>query len=243
MILLSLGLLAFAVADLIRWTPGGISRRRAGASIAGSVIATAGLAALSGMTFPAILAVGGGAAIASGLWVGSSYGFSVERPGLSLAWVLAVLLALFALSGSADPIGGEVERWYSNLPFGFVGSVPVDQFVLGLSAGLFLMATTNRIVRLVLGAASVSWQRGETVLKGGRILGPLERLVIGALVLAGDPAAAAIVITAKGLLRFPELRIESKEPGPDAVTEYFLIGTFVSLCVAAALAVLVLAAG
>lgn len=194
------------------------------------------------MSFPAILAVGGGAAIASGIWVGLSYGPFIGRPGLPLAWVLAVLLVLFAVTGSADPIGGEVEKWYSNLPFGFVGSVPVDQFMLGLSGGLFLMATTNRIVRLVLDAASVSWQRGESVLKGGRVLGPLERLVIGAIVLAGDPAAAAIVITAKGLLRFPEIRDESKAQGPDAVTEYFLIGTFASLFVAATLAVLVLAA-
>jgi hypothetical protein len=151
-------------------------------------------------------------------------------------------LALFAASSVADPIGGDAESWYSNLPFGFVETVPIDQFMLGLSGGLFLMATTNRIIRLLLDAASVSWQRGESVLKGGRVLGPMERLLIGAIVLAGDPAAAAIVITAKGLLRFPEIRGETRDPGPDAVTEYFLIGTFASMFIAATLAVLVLAA-
>jgi hypothetical protein len=80
----------------------------------------------------------------------------------------------------------------------------------------------------------------EGVLAGGRIIGPLERLIIAAIVLAGDPAAAAIVVTGKGLLRFPEIRNERAGPGPDAITEYFLIGTFTSLAIAAGLAVLIL---
>lgn len=243
MILLSLGLLAFAAADLIRWTPGEVSRPRAFVSIAGSVILTGGLGALSGMSLMETLAVGAGAAIVSGVWVGFYYAPLTGYPTRSLGWVLMVLLVLFGVSGSADPIGGRLEEWYLNLPFDFVRSVSVDQFVLGLCGGLFLLATTNRIVRLVLDAASVSWQRGESVLKGGRVLGPLERFVIGAIVLAGDPAAAAIVVTAKGLLRFPEIRSEGNVRGPEAITEYFLIGTFTSLFIAAAVAVLVLAAG
>lgn len=242
MILLSLGVFAFAVADLIRWSPGRVSKRRGALAIAGSVALTGALAALSGMDFAATLAVGVGAAVASGVWVGFDYSPLEGISRLSLAWILVVLLALFAVAGSADSIEGEVGEWYANLPFGFAENVPVDQFVLGVAGGLFLMATTNRIVRLVLDATSVSWQRGESVLKGGRVLGPLERLVIGAIVLAGDPAAAAIVITAKGLLRFPEIRGDSRGSGPDAVTEYFLLGTFASLFVAATVALLVLAA-
>jgi hypothetical protein len=73
-------------------------------------------------------------------------------------------------------------------------------------------------------------------------LGPLERLIVFAILLAGDPAAAAFVITGKGLLRFPEIRTEARHPGPDSVTEYFLIGAFVSLLVASMMAVVVLAA-
>jgi hypothetical protein len=115
--------------------------------------------------------------------------------------------------------------------------------VLGLSAVVFMTASGNRIVRLVLDAAGVSRRTSESALKGGRLLGPLERLIVFAIVLAGDPAAAAIVVTGKGLLRFPEIRTEARQPGPDSVTEYFLIGTFVSLLIASLLAVLVLAAG
>jgi hypothetical protein len=84
--------------------------------------------------------------------------------------------------------------------------------------------------------------KNESDVPGGRVLGPLERLIVFAIVLAGDPAAAAIVVTGKGLLRFPEIRRDSEQPGPDARTEYFLIGTFASLVIAALLAVVVLAA-
>jgi hypothetical protein len=62
------------------------------------------------------------------------------------------------------------------------------------------------------------------------------------VILAGDPAAAAIVITAKGLLRFPEINRGSKDErqrsqgekrmSPDENTEYFLIGTIASLLLA-----------
>ncbi|HEY3435394.1 MAG TPA: hypothetical protein VGK41_07050 [Solirubrobacterales bacterium] len=239
MILLSLALFAFAVADLIRWTPERISTRRAVVAVAGSAVLTGGLAALSGMDPPATVAVTLGAALVSAVWIGLQKG----GPLRSLVWMLLVLVLFFAASGGPNPIDGEVGEWYSGLPFGFVERVSVDQFVLGLSATLFLTASANQIVRLVLGAAAIHWEKGEEKLAGGRVLGPLERLIVAAIVLAGDPAAAAIVVAAKGLLRFPDLRSEGEVSGPDSVTEYFLIGTLTSLSVAAVLAVLVLAAG
>jgi hypothetical protein len=84
----------------------------------------------------------------------------------------------------------------------------------------------------------------------------MERVIIGAVILAGDPATAAIVIAAKGLLRFPEIGrgfgpdAEDREEGddggrlgPDENTEYFLIGTTSSLLLAGVLALCVSGAG
>ena len=68
----------------------------------------------------------------------------------------------------------------------------------------------------------------EKSLKGGRLLGPMERLLIVGLGLAGHVTAASIVVAAKGLLRFPELQRGSGAGGPSDVTEYFLIGSFAS---------------
>ena len=86
---------------------------------------------------------------------------------------------------------------------------------------------------------------GESALRGGRLLGPMERLIVGAMVLSGDPGGAALVIAAKGLLRLPEIRsgADQLKGRSDQVTEYFLIGTFSSLLLAAGAGVLVLAAG
>jgi hypothetical protein len=161
------------------------------------------------------------------------------KPEFALALVMSVIFALIALSGSADPIGGDLATWYSKLGFGFVHQVSVDQFVLGVGATLFLLGTANRIVQLVLRA--VGSPEGEDTLHGGRLLGPMERLVVAAAVLSGSAAAAGFVIAAKGLLRFREI---GGTPGSkvDEITEYFLIGTFTSTVLAAAVAILILAA-
>jgi hypothetical protein len=241
--LIALGLIGFGLADLLRWSPGRVSVSRAVAAVVVGMLGAAAVAALSGASLGQVLAVAATSLVVLAVWVGSDYPQLQAGPGLSLAWVGAVLATLFVLSGSVEPISGPLERWYERLGFGFVTTIPIDQFVLGMGAVLFMAASGNRIVRLVLDAAGVSWKRSETAVPGGRVLGPLERLIVFAIVLAGDPAAAAIVVTGKGLLRFPEIRNESRHPGPDAVTEYFLIGTFASLAIAALLGVLVLAAG
>ena len=192
------------------------------------------------------LLVAGVAAAVLAIWVSFDYLVPQKPPQKAsvapLRWLAALMAACFAASGSVGPISGPLDDWYSNLGFGFVDSVSVDQFILGMSAIAFMTASGNRVVRLVLDAAGVS-RMSESALKGGRLLGPLERLIVFVIVLSGDLAAAAIVVTGKGLLRFPEIRSEAQHPGPDSVTEYFLIGTFVSLLIASLLAVLVLAAG
>jgi len=162
-----------------------------------------------------------------------------------LAGIALVLVVLFGISGSAGTITGPLGTWYEQLAFPFARHVPIDQFVLGVSASLFLLSTANRIVRLVLDAAGTPALTNENTLRGGRLLGPMERLILGAVVLSGDPAGAALIIAAKGLLRLPEIRdkADERQGKADHVTEYFLIGTFSSLLLAAGAALAVLAAG
>lgn len=79
--------------------------------------------------------------------------------------------------------------------------------------------------RLVLDAVGVPAITNEKKLKGGRLLGPMERIFVVGLGHIGEVTAAAIVVAAKGLLRFPELQAGTKDvDGPSDVTEYFLIG-------------------
>ena len=111
---------------------------------------------------------------------------------------------------------------------GPLGSVAPDRLVLVTGVLVTQLSTVNVLVRLVLDAVGVPAATGEKSLKGGRLLGPMERLLIVGLGLAGHVTAASIVVAAKGLLRFPELQRGSAANGPSDVTEYFLIGSFAS---------------
>ncbi|WP_168700458.1 hypothetical protein [Gordonia paraffinivorans] len=59
-------------------------------------------------------------------------------------------------------------------------------------------------------------------LRGGRVIGYLERLAVVSTLMAGWPEGLAIILAVKGLARYPELR------APQA-SEQFIMGTFVSV--------------
>jgi len=126
--------------------------------------------------------------------------------------------------------GGVAEP--SRLPPGALEPVAYDDLLLVVGVGLVQLATANVAVRLLLDVVGVPAAANEKQLKGGRVLGPMERLFIVGLGLAGQLTAAAVVVAAKGLLRFPELQRGAKTGGPSDVSEYFLIGSFASWLVA-----------
>jgi hypothetical protein len=140
--------------------------------------------------------------------------------GLGGGLVFGVLV-----DGTAGPLTGE-------LP-GALDALDHETVLLVVGVALVQLATANVAVRMVLDAVGVPAATNEKTLKGGRMLGPMERLLILALGLAGEVTAAAVVGGAKGLLRFPELHRGTKE-GPSDLTEYFLIGTLASWLVALA---------
>jgi hypothetical protein len=252
-ILLALVLVGFGAADLVRWSPERVGGWHALAAAGVGTGAVAALAALGGMCSSGVLLAALVALAVLGLW--SAYDLlppERARSEYALALVLAAVGLSVAFSGSGRAIGGDVADWYSNLAFGFTADVSVDRFVIGFGASLFLLGTANRIVRYTLGATGVSLAQGEGALRGGRLLGPIERIFVAASIVSGSLAGAGFVVAAKGLLRFREIgerdrpRVdggtEGNQPKVDVVTEYFLIGTFTSVLVAAATAVLVLAA-
>ncbi len=70
-------------------------------------------------------------------------------------------------------------------------------------------------------------------LKGGRLIGPVERLLIAALTLAGAMPIVAGLIAAKGIVRYPEI---SSDGAGGSKAEYFLVGSLVSWGIAVAAA-------
>jgi hypothetical protein len=139
---------------------------------------------------------------------------------------------LILLSGWASDVAGLVARWPS-----WVGlSVSPDQLLIVVGVVLLQLVTGNQLVRLVLGSVGAVKPAGEPQpsdrLRGGRLLGPMERLLIVGLGLAGQLAAATAVVAAKSIVRFPEINAQKAREnggiGIDEVTEYFLVGSFAS---------------
>jgi hypothetical protein len=84
------------------------------------------------------------------------------------------------------------------------------------------------------GAATVPASGNEAqatrILRGGAIIGVLERLAVCLAILAGQPVAIAYVVAIKGLGRFAELK---ETP---VAAERFIIGTLASMLWAAGVA-------
>ena len=70
------------------------------------------------------------------------------------------------------------------------------------------------------------------VLRGGLLIGCLERAAVAVAILSGQPVAIAYVVAIKGLGRYPELK------DMPAASERFIIGTLASMLWAASVAVL-----
>ena len=151
-----------------------------------------------------------------------------RRPG---AWRAAAFVSFVApllvlgLVGAALPTPVTVPiGWEDTL----VGRLGPERAAVLAGVVLLELSTANILVRLLLDGIGVPAATNEASLKGGRLLGPMERLFILLLALGGELTAAAVVVAAKGLLRFPELQRSSQEQGPTAVSEYFLVGSFAS---------------
>ncbi|MFS0854432.1 hypothetical protein [Microbacterium sp. 179-I 3D4 NHS] len=72
--------------------------------------------------------------------------------------------------------------------------------------------------------------------QGGRLIGPLERLLVLLLTLAAAYPLLAAMLAAKGIVRFPEI---SRDGETGARAEYFLVGSLVSWVIALGAAFLV----
>ena len=94
-------------------------------------------------------------------------------------------------------------------------------------------AATGGTGTAVLAAGSAATAvNSARILRGGAIIGVLERLAVCLAILVGEPVAIAYVVAIKGLGRFAELK---ETP---VAAERFIIGTLTSLLWAAAVAAL-----
>lgn len=256
MILAALALLAVGGADLIRQFSSG--RRRVIGFIAGAVALFVGAIVVDAAVW-AIAAL-----LVAALWVVLVAPDGRSRGGLWTVGLLGVLCGV-AVVAAGPRVGTRAlgDLWELPAPG---QSVPVDVLVLTLGAAVFLLESANIVVRIALRAehlqadgdtATVPASEGESTrvsvrdsgreaavamrqrpgLKGGRLIGPLERIIVFALTLAGAYTLIAAVFAAKGIVRFPEISRDDEENGSRAET--FLIGSLVSWVIAFGAAFLV----
>jgi len=170
-----------------------------------------------------------------------AWGQTVTRGfGRGPAWLPLVVLGVglagvIVVSGEAGEAGGRLQTWLDDVALPVLAGTDADWALLLAGVLLVQLSTGNVVVRLVLAATGTMDPRRhgepedpEMRLKGGRLLGPMERVFIVCLGLAGYVTAASIVVAAKGLLRFPELSSRRDQDRIHQLTEYFLVGSFVS---------------
>ena len=243
MIAVGIWLVSIGLADLVAGLSG---EPKAGPRTIGAIV--------TGFVAPLVLGLAGGATtptlllltlltgVTIAVWIVLRRDPSRMTALRALGALLFVLAAFVAVSlFGAEPVSSFrnepiLARGVHHLPFPLVAGASLKRvlFVAGVLTMLF--ATSNAIVRLGLTAMGTRFSNAEQRLRGGRVIGPLERVLIFGLGLAGQATAAALVIGAKGLLRYPELNGLRNEPGAagppartiDVVTEYLLIGSLTS---------------
>ncbi|CAN5306684.1 MULTISPECIES: hypothetical protein [Microbacteriaceae] len=142
--------------------------------------------------------------------VGLAFRAGVPAPSNAVAVVAGILLALL----------------------GIIGGSPVTIAVLGFSSRGSAPAVAGEHGGIVVNEGVPPEMHRAEVLRGGTIIGYLERLALIAAIVLGHLEIVAVLIAVKGLGRFSEL--DSPE-----IRERFIIGTLVSLVWAGACALLI----
>ncbi|MBM9458360.1 hypothetical protein JK386_00410 [Nocardioides sp. zg-536] len=232
MSLLALGafLVIVGLCDLLRATRDRVSATRRTVLIGIGWLLVLIFLLWTGDSLGGALLLGLGMGLGLTLWVIGSSAALVAHALEAPVW-RALAFGGLGLGAAASLLGaGALEEWVlwpGWLRDTVFATWPVADVTVSAGAVLLQLATGNLLVRLVLDAVGVPAITNEKKLKGGRLLGPMERIFIVGLGHIGEVTAAAIVVAAKGLLRFPDLQAGAKE-GPSDLSEYFLVGSFAS---------------
>ena len=149
------------------------------------------------------------------------------------------MLTVFVFDPMQGAPAGPFVNWFEQAAPAFLAGMSFTAFATAIAAFLFLLNSANFVVRIVVDLTGVEVAddrrdpqptntpvaKRKVALKGGRFLGPIERIMILALGLAGQFGAIAAVVGAKSIIRYPEI---SKSNDGGKTAEYFLIGSGLS---------------
>jgi hypothetical protein len=181
-----------------------------------------------GLALPPWLALLG--MVTVGAWIIAT---ATRRSGQWAIGGLAALIVVLVFFVSPDvvPADGPFRVWFDVAAPGPLTIVTFEQLAVAVGGFAFVLNTANIVVRIVVDRTDVEQlPDGELgpvpePLKGGRFLGPIERILILALGIAGQFPAIGAVVGAKSIIRFPEI---SQSRDRSSAAEYFLIGSGLS---------------
>ena len=149
------------------------------------------------------------------------------EPLIRLACASLLLLAVALCVVASQPLGSRAAKMSAVVGVVVLLTAPANRVVADILA--VARHSTQENGEVVAAGCEPSQESGkqdgvEGSMRGGRWIGPLERILILLLASVEAPAAIAAIVAAKGVIRFPE--ISQDKAGQKA--EEFLIGSFAS---------------
>ena len=157
------------------------------------------------------------------------------EPLIRLACASLLLLTVALCVVASQPLGSRAAKMSAVVGIVVLLAVPANRVVADILAVARRSSRGSETVVAGCQLSQGSGKQGESgdSMRGGRWIGPLERILILLLASVEAPAAIAAIVAAKGVIRFPE--ISQDKAGQKA--EEFLIGSFASWILAVLAAV------
>ena len=157
----------------------------------------------------------------------SEAGADQLEPLVRLACAGLLLLAVALCVVVSQPLGSRAAKMSAVVGVVVLLAVPANRVVADILA--VARQSSRGSGEVVAAGRRPSLENGKqdepgSSMRGGRWIGPLERILILLLASVEAPAAIAAIVAAKGVIRFPE--ISQDKAGQKA--EEFLVGSFAS---------------
>ncbi|WP_404435530.1 hypothetical protein LG322_10250 [Microbacterium aerolatum] len=137
------------------------------------------------------------------------------------ALIAAALVVVVVVPPSDVPVAAGIPLTALGIAAATIGGNPFTRRALDIATGNRVRETEDGGI-LIIASHDADPQNARTLMRGGTVIGYLERLAAVIAIAVGFPEAVAAVIAVKGIGRFPELA------EPEA-RERFIIGTVASL--------------
>ncbi|WP_404472664.1 hypothetical protein [Microbacterium aerolatum] len=137
------------------------------------------------------------------------------------ALIAAALIVVVVVPLSDVPVAAGIPLTAFGIAAATIGGNPFTRRALDIATGNRVRETEDGGI-LIIASHDADPQNARTLMRGGTVIGYLERLAAVIAIAVGFPEAVAAVIAVKGIGRFPELA------EPEA-RERFIIGTVASL--------------